>query len=295
MNITDRQAYIFLGSFLKFNTAHFNRLIEQYKQAELAINQYYDALIAQVRAEQDEEEKRARDQRIRDTEEAIRKEYGLEQQLTEWEKKELLQRLQNELTALEAMEEASAERIEAMKNVIDDLSREIPDLTDMTRQWTEGLVDGLSQAIVRGESLSDVFDNLLRTITQYLLKQAMMGGLSAIGFPTFHGGGEVQRFHWGGAVDAFAGAIRAHGGLKLAADEVPIIAQTGERVLSRAENAAYEAGWKPQVDIQIINNTGTPIEARRETEFDGPRTTIRFFLEGYSRNIDGIQRILQPR
>lgn len=269
---------------------------EQYKQAELAINQYYDALIAQTREEQADEEKRAFDKRIKDAEEAIRKEYGLEQQLTEREKKELLQRLQNELAALEAMEDASTERIEALKNVIDDLSADIPDLTDLTRQWTESLVDGLSQAIVRGESLSDVFENLLQTITQYLIKQAMMGALTAAGFPSFHGGGEVpQRFHWGGVVDAFAGAIRAHGGLKLAADEVPIIAQTGERVLSRAENAAYEAGWKPQVDIQIINNTGTPIEARRETEFDGPRTVVRFFLEGYSRNIDGIQRILQPR
>lgn len=268
---------------------------EQYKQAELAINQYYDALIAQVRAEQDEEEKRARDQRIRDTEEAIRKEYGLEQQLTEWEKKELLQRLQNELTALEAMEEASAERIEAMKNVIDDLSREIPDLTDMTRQWTEGLVDGLSQAIVRGESLSDVFENLLQTITQYLLKQAMMGGLSAIGFPTFHGGGEVQRFHWGGVVDAFAGAIRAHGGLKLAADEVPIIAQTGERVLSRAQNVAYEAGWKPQVKIDITNNTGTPIQAEPEVSFDGAEMVVSLLLEGHRRNIGGIQKLLPFR
>jgi len=269
---------------------------EQYKQAELAINQYYDALIAQTREEQADEEKRAFDKRVKDAEEAIRKEYGLEQQLTEWEKKELLQRLQNELAALEAMEDASTERIEALKNVIDDLSADVPDLTDLTRQWTESLVDGLSQAIVRGESLSDVFENLLQTITQYLIKQAMMGALTAAGFPSFHDGGEVpQRYHWGGVVDAFAGAIRAHGGLKLAADEVPIIAQTGERILSRAQNVAYEAGWKPQVDIQIINNTGTPIETRKETEFDGPRTVVRFFLEGYSRNIDGIQRILQPR
>lgn len=39
------------------------------------------------------------------------------------------------------------------------------------------------------------------------------------------------------------GLIRAHGGWPgLAADEVPIIAQTGERVLSRRQNRAYEAG-----------------------------------------------------
>jgi hypothetical protein len=193
------------------------------------------------------------------------------------------------------MENASEERIEALKRVIRGLAEEdIPTLADMTKKWNEDLVEGLSRAIAYGESLTDIFDNLLRTIAQYYLQQAIMGGLKKVGL-SFHDGGKVGRFHWGGVVDAFAGAIRAHGGLKLAADEVPIIAQTGERVLSRAENAAYEAGWKPQVDIQIINNTGTPIEARRETEFDGPRTVVRFFLEGYSRNIDGIQRILQPR
>lgn len=268
---------------------------EQYRQAELAINQYYDALIAQTREEQREEEKRAFDQRVKDAEEAIRKEYGLEQQLTEWEKKELLQRLQNELAALEAMEDASTERIEALKNVIDDLSADVPDLTDLTRQWTESLVDGLSQAIVRGESLSDVFENLLQTITQYLIKQAMMGALTAAGLPTFHGGGEVpQRYHWGGVVEAFAGAIRAHNGLKLAADEVPIIAQTGERILSRAENVAYEAGMKPKVEVNIINNTGTPIQAEPEVSVDGARMVVNLLLEGYSRNISDIQKIFPP-
>ena len=269
---------------------------EQYRQAELAINQYYDALIAQTREEQADEEKRAFDRRVKDAEEAIRKEYGLEQQLTEWEKKELLQRLQNELAALEAMEDASTERIEALKNVIDDLSADIPDLTDLTKQWTESLIDGLSQAIVRGESLSDVFENLLRTITQYLIKQAMMGALTAAGFPSFHGGGEVpQRYHWGGVVDAFAGAIRAHSGLKLAADEVPIIAQTGERILSRAQNVAYEAGWKPQVKINITNNTGTPIQAEPEVSFDGAEMVVSLLLEGHRRNIGGIQKLLPFR
>jgi len=152
------------------------------------------------------------------------------------------------------------------------------------------------QAIVRGESLSDVFENLLRTITQYLIKQAMMGALTAAGFPSFHGGGEVpQRYHWGGVVDAFAGAIRAHSGLKLAADEVPIIAQTGERILSRAQNVAYEAGWKPQVKINITNNTGTPIQAEPEVSFDGAEMVVSLLLEGHRRNIGGIQKLLPFR
>jgi hypothetical protein len=45
------------------------------------------------------------------------------------------------------------------------------------------------------------------------------------------------------------GVIRAHGGL--AVDEVPIIAQTGERVLSRAQNRRYEAGGGGGLTINI--------------------------------------------
>jgi len=268
---------------------------EQYKQAELAINQYYDGLIAKIRDEQEDSRKKATDQRIQEQEKAIRKEYEMEKSLTEWEKQELLKRLQAELSALEAMTDASAERIEALKNVISELSDEIPSLADVTKRWTEDLVDGLSRAIVEGESLANVFDNLLKTITQYFLKQALMGGLASAGLPSFHGGGKIERFHWGGVATAFAGAIRAHGGLKLERDEVPIIAQTGERILSRAQNAAYEAGMKPEVNIEIVNNTGTPIETKKEVDFDGPRTIVRLFMEGFSRNMEGIQDIMKPR
>jgi hypothetical protein len=53
---------------------------------------------------------------------------------------------------------------------------------------------------------------------------------------------QAQTFHKGGI-------IRAHNGL--AVDEVPIIAQTGERVLSRAQNKAYEQGGGGGVQITI--------------------------------------------
>ena len=47
------------------------------------------------------------------------------------------------------------------------------------------------------------------------------------------------------------GIVRAHGGLNLASDEVPIIAQTGERILSRKQNKAYEEG-RGGVTIQPV-------------------------------------------
>jgi len=45
------------------------------------------------------------------------------------------------------------------------------------------------------------------------------------------------------------GIIRAHSGLAL--DEVPIIAQTGERVLSRQQNKEYEGGKKGSLTINV--------------------------------------------
>ena len=46
------------------------------------------------------------------------------------------------------------------------------------------------------------------------------------------------------------GIVRAHGGL--AVDEVPIIAQTGERILSRKQNAEYEKGGSNQKPTVVV-------------------------------------------
>jgi len=63
----------------------------------------------------------------------------------------------------------------------------------------------------------------------------------------------VNLGHAGGLVTSH-GIIRAHGGL--APDEIPAILQTGERVLSRGQNASYESGaQKPQVNLTIVNNS----------------------------------------
>lgn len=69
------------------------------------------------------------------------------------------------------------------------------------------------------------------------------------------------------------GIIRAHGGLRLASDEVPIIAQTGERVLNRAETAAYER--QPQINVSITTNTKNPVQAR----VTGQNNDIRVVIE----------------
>ena len=66
-----------------------------------------------------------------------------------------------------------------------------------------------------------------------------MQGLSTP--PTYHTGGIVQRYHTGGLID-WTAAQKAHSGLLLKRDEVPIIAQTGEAVLNRGAVSMLGAG-----------------------------------------------------
>jgi len=64
------------------------------------------------------------------------------------------------------------------------------------------------------------------------------------------------------------GMVYAHAGWPLKADEVPIIAQTGERVLSRDQNRAYEAGGNP-INITIETHTKNPVQITTQNEGGG--------------------------
>ncbi|MDR1660428.1 MAG: tape measure protein [Desulfovibrio sp.] len=77
----------------------------------------------------------------------------------------------------------------------------------------------------------------------------------------------------------FENAPRFHKGGYLAPGEVPIIAQTGERILSRAETAAYDRGiaaafssaMQPVIQINpvVVNNTGKDVQAETEVRPNG--------------------------
>lgn len=93
-------------------------------------------------------------------------------------------------------------------------------------------------------------------------------------------------FHQGGIIGemaqqrrvpafAFAGAPRAHRGLSL--DEVPIIAQRGERVLSRRERADYERG---RGDTYVFNNSGVVTTDDVDSWFSGRIKNHQRFRRG---------------
>ena len=83
-----------------------------------------------------------------------------------------------------------------------------------------------------------------------LLPSLATGGVSSIFTGLFHDGGEVQRAH--------SGAVAGYGRLKY--DEVPAILQTGERVLSRAENRNYGKGSNMSFTLNVNG---------REEDIDG--------------------------
>lgn len=197
---------------------------------------------------------------------AVMEQYGLERNLTEWQKQEIAKRLQAELAALDMSVEANRVRAEAIKGILADLSATIPTLEQMTASWGQTLIDGLARAIAYGEDLGDVFKNLLRQIAEWFIKykvlMPLLGpafGMGGFGFPGlgfagiglggigFGGPGFFALpFHLGGLVEP----IRAHAGY-LAPDEVPAILQTGERVLSRDQNKAFERLLAEPRQIQV--------------------------------------------
>lgn len=82
---------------------------------------------------------------------------------------------------------------------------------------------------------------------------------------------------------SYRGARRAHSGF--APDEVPIIAQTGERMLSRMDNATFTraiaalaaGGGGGGVTVKIIDEVGARVETKERTNADGSREVeVRF-------------------
>lgn len=130
------------------------------------------------------------------------------------------------------------------------------------QQATDSLTQFFTDLSTGAKSFNDAFKDLVRSFIQGLARMAAeaiakriifsifgagsgLGGL--IGSTTNHSGGMVghgspRTIPAAAFPMLFAGAPRFHsGGPILAPGEVPIIAQTGERVLSRDENKRYSA------------------------------------------------------
>jgi L,D-peptidoglycan transpeptidase YkuD (ErfK/YbiS/YcfS/YnhG family) len=149
-----------------------------------------------------------------------------------------LNNLYNNLTG-----DDEAESLNWMTDAFVDLGLEIETANKKFKDWKQDLVNGLSDAIVKGEDLGDVFSNIADQIAAMVIKKAIVQpivtwGLEAAGLGSAHEGAYVSprgliqdlpSYHSGG----LPGLDR---------DETIIKAQTGERVLSRDQNEALLSG-----------------------------------------------------
>lgn len=127
-----------------------------------------------------------------------------------------------------------------------------------------GLGSAFGNMIMSGQSFGESMKNIFKSwaaeainqITQVLIKMALLkifsfatGGIGEVFGPAFHSGG----------------IIKAHSGLNLAHDEVPIIAQRGEAVLNRKAVRQLGSGGVNDLNqgrggrnVTVVNNVSGP-------------------------------------
>ncbi|MCF8012710.1 MAG: hypothetical protein K9L56_15695 [Clostridiales bacterium] len=164
---------------------------------------------------------------------------------------ELFAELSNLYNEMNSSDGGEAESLNWMTDAFVDMGVEIETANQKFNDWKDDMVDGLSNAIARGEDFGDVLENIGDQIAAMVIKQAIVQPIVNQILPTAHDGAYVSpkgliqdlpKYHSGGNVT----------GLKN--DEVPAVLQTGERVLSRKQNKAFEAGVAGGDTYQVTIN-----------------------------------------
>lgn len=145
--------------------------------------------------------------------------------------------------------------------------------------------DALTEFVTTGQADFKAFaDAIISDIARMAIKMAIIAPLERAFSGMFNGSsvGSAGVKHSGGMVESagasrsvpmslFAGAPRFHNGGMLAPDEVPIIAQTGERVLNREETKEYNAGRGVSVPVNVVvnNNNGSNVDIKQSSNNQG--------------------------
>lgn len=98
----------------------------------------------------------------------------------------------------------------------------------------------------------------------------------------------------GAAARAFSPVPFANGGI-VTKPTLAMIGEGGESEAVIPLSRLGEMGGGTNVQVNVINQTGVPVNARSSQRMDGGKTVIDLFLEGYSRNVSGIQDIIGRR
>lgn len=162
---------------------------------------------------------------------------------------------------------------------------------------TQPLIDGLGglfDSFMKsggGNNVGGVLGSSTGTGGGYNMGNSLVTGLHTGGLV-----GQSSTFTRSVPMSLFSGADRYHsGGMVLRPGEVPIIAEVGERVLTREQNASYErmrnsAPAAPQINIHITNEDGVKSEvSQEESFFDGERWVCDMWMRGYKNNTNGMR------
>lgn len=205
---------------------------------------------------------------------------------------------------------------------IDAINTEIATITASQQVWNQRIEDlgasafggFLSDLATGAASFKDAFNDMVRSfvagVAQMMAQEIALRSIRSL-MGSWGGGGvggvvreaiPVGSFHTGGIVGmstrrinvnplVFGHAPRYHNGgiAGLKPDEVPAILQTGERVLSRRQTAAYDAGGSGfDVQININNQAGgnTTLEQTGQ-RMDGGKLLADFVLKTVASDISG--------
>jgi hypothetical protein len=223
-----------------------------------------------------------------------------------------------------------AEELEETENPFDGVEAGLRRLQDETGTLSENISGQLSGALDQGvsgfvdllqagdltwdslgEGLANFGEQIAAEMAKVLIMKAILGSLGmGGGFGAAAGGsGGTATLHQGGIVGEggarrmadpmwFKDAPRYHsGGLVLGRDEVPIIAQRGERVQSRQEVAAQRGGG---TKIEVYDQRGKdapPIEQESSRDGNGMETIKLMIRREQNENIASgrLDRTLQGR
>lgn len=158
-----------------------------------------------------------------------------------------------------------------------DLGFSIEEIDDIYKDFRTSLIDGLTEAITKGESLKNVLTSIADQMAQMIIKKSIVT-------PAVDWMLSAMSFHEGGLVGRDGIKIpRFHDGVNLKKDEVPAILQTGERVLSREENAAFEEGAGRQ-PINVYITAQDSQDVYRSLTKDGGKAFEAAFSKVYRDN-----------
>lgn len=168
---------------------------------------------------------------------------------------------------------ATSQGVDALTNLFTDLASNSKSAGDALRDFARGFAQSMAQVAARALATYLVLQ-LLDTIYPGLGKAAA----ASMSVGVKHAGGVIGQ---GGPTRrvnplVFAGAPRYHDGgiVGLKPDERPAILQTGERVLSRAQNAAYQNGQGQGGGTRIINVIDPGLVQDYMTSASGERTIL---------------------